>query len=114
MAKKKKKKFDGMVYSTDPDFEVNDDYGDESETLPPQQQDLRIHLDRLKGNKIATVVRGFEGSDADLKDLGKMLKSKCGVGGTAKDGEIIIQGNQRNKVGDELKKLGYRFKFSGG
>lgn len=114
MAKKKKRNFDGMVYSTNPDYS----YGDESssrETLPPQQQDLRVMLNRkLKGGKVATVITGFVGNEDDLKDLGKTLKSKCGVGGSAKNGEIIVQGDQRNKIGDELKRLGYKFKFSGG
>ena len=114
MAKKKKKRdFGGMVYSTDPDYDYNDLDGG-GNTLPPQQQNLRVHLVRHKGNKTATVVRGFVGSDDDLKDLGKQLKSKCGVGGSAKEGEIIIQGNKRDQVGDYLKSKGYKFKFSGG
>ena len=103
-----------MIYSTDPDFELNDDSIEEEETLPPAQQDLRITLDRLKGNKKATVVYDFIGTTDDLKELGKHLKNKCGVGGSVKNGEILLQGDLRNKVGDELKKMGYKFKFVGG
>lgn len=116
MAKKKNKKrdFGGMVYSTDPDYDY--DYGDggDEETLPPQQQNLRIHLMRHKGNKMASVVRGFVGAESDLKDLGKMLKSRCGVGGSVKDGEIIIQGDKRKQIGDVLAEKGYKYKLSGG
>lgn len=116
MAKKKNKKrdFGGMVYSTDPDYSYGDDDGDGAELLPPQQQNLRIHLMRHKGNKMASVVRGFVGPEADLKDLGKLLKSRCGVGGSVKDGEIIIQGDKRNQIGEILKKEGYKYKLSGG
>jgi translation initiation factor 1 len=98
----------GVVYSTNPDF----DYQNESDTegvedIAPNQQKLRIHLDRLKGNKEATVVRGFVGTDDTLAALGKLLKTKCGVGGTAKDGEILIQGNHRDKVLQILVTEGY-------
>lgn len=115
MAKKKKNKrdFGGMVYSTNPDY-GNDNQGEESETIPPQQQNLRIVLQRFKGNKIATVIQKFEGSGEDLSALGKLLKSKCGTGGSVKNGEIIIQGSKRDQVGEILKKEGYKFKFSGG
>lgn len=116
MSKKKSKRrieTDGMVYSTDSnyDFSVEEEA---AETLPPQQQDLRILLRRLKGGKIATVITKFRGAEEDLKDLGKQLKSKCGTGGSVKDGEIIIQGNMREKVGQELGKMGYRYKNAGG
>lgn len=116
MAKKKKNKRNsgGFVYSTDPDFDYDDGYGGDADTLPPNQQNLRIHLQRFKGNKIATVIKGFVGEESDLKDLGKMLKSKCGTGGSVKDGEIIIQGEKRTQVGEILRKEGYRFKNSGG
>lgn len=115
MAKKNKnnRNSGGFVYSTNPDFGYNNG-GENEDTLPPNQQNLRVHLERFKGNKIATVIRGFVGSDADLKDLGKMLKSKCGTGGSVKDGEIIVQGSKRDQVGEILKKEGYRFKNSGG
>lgn len=115
MAKKNKNNSNsgGFVYSTNPDFGYNNG-GESEDTLPPNQQNLRVHLERFKGNKIATVIRGFIGSDSDMKDLGKMLKSKCGTGGSVKDGEIIVQGNKRDQVGEILKKEGYRFKNSGG
>jgi translation initiation factor 1 len=108
-----KKRPKGIVYSTNPDFEYqyNDNSGEA--TLPPAQQDLRIHLQSLKGNKKLSIVRGFTGSQDDLKDLGKLLKSACGVGGSVKDGEILIQGDHRDKIMAILKKEGYRAKKSG-
>jgi len=115
MAKKKNKKrdFGSFAYSTDPDFSY-DDGGNDEDTLPAQQQNLRLHLVRFKGNKIATVIKGFIGAEGDLKDLGKLLKSKCGTGGSVKEGEIIIQGNKRDQVGEILRKEGYKFKNAGG
>lgn len=115
MAKKKKQRFDGIVYSTDDDFEYNYDDVEEEETPMPSQQDLRILLDRkIKGGKHATKITGFVGKEEDLKALGKRLKQLCGAGGSAKEGIIIIQGDFREKVGKELQKQGYRFKYSGG
>lgn len=113
MSKKHKSK-GGFVYSTDPDFEPEVEEQEEEETLPPQQQDLRLSLDRLKGNKVVTRVWKFKGREDDLKTLGKALKQKCGCGGSVKDGEILLQGDFREKVGQELKKQGYRYKLSGG
>jgi len=75
---------------------------------------LRIRLDRLKGNKVVTVVTGFEGAEADFQALGKQLKQACGVGGSAKEGEILLQGDHRKKAGDWLTKQGYKYKFTGG
>ena len=105
----------GMVYSTNPDYEYEHGGREEQETLPPQQQNLRVMLDRKKRKgKAVTLVTGFVGSTDDLKDLGKILKSKCGVGGTAKDGEILIQGDFCNRVLEILKNEGYKVKRSGG
>jgi translation initiation factor 1 len=111
--KKKPPKNSNVVYSTNPGY--HDDWEDEEEnSLAPNQQNLRIWLERKKGNKVATVIKDFVGSTDDLKDLGKELKSKCGTGGSVKDGEIIIQGDFRNKVLDLLIKAGYKAKKSGG
>jgi translation initiation factor 1 len=104
-----------VVYSTNPDYKYETDTSSEAETLPAARQDLRVWLDRKnRGGKQATLVKGFVGSDADLKELARMLKSKCGVGGAAKDGEIIIQGYFRDKVTDILVKAGYKAKKAGG
>lgn len=109
-----KGKNNGMVYSTNPNFEIEDEE-EEIETLPPKQQELRVYLDRKnRGGKTATLVKNFIGSEDDLNDLGKMLKSACGVGGSVKDGEIIIQGEKRDKVMQILEKKGYKVKRVGG
>jgi len=105
----------GMVYSTNPDFEYEKENEPEEETLLPQQQHLKVSIDRKKRKgKSVTLVTGFVGSEDDLKDLGKMLKTKCGVGGTVKDGEILIQGEFRERVMELLKAEGYKVKKSGG
>lgn len=115
MAKKKKSE-KRIVYSTNPDFDTSGFDGNEkgTDTPPPSQQDLRVWLDRKGGGKTATVVKGFAGSDRDLKELGRELKTLCGVGGTAKNEEILIQGDHRNKVVDHLTKQGYGAKKAGG
>ena len=114
MAKKSKKRID-IVYSTDPDFDYDYNNQISEETLPPQQQDLRVALDRKKRNgKEVTLVTGFVGNDEDLQSLGKLLKQRCGTGGSAKDGEIIIQGNKVLKVLELLQAEGYKAKRTGG
>lgn len=115
MAKKNKKRI-GVVYSTNPDYDYSFDDGEEVEDLEPSQQKLRVLIDRKKRRgKEVTLVVGFEGTNDTLKDLGKYLKTKCGVGGSVKDGEILIQGNFRDKVVDLLVEKGYtKTKKSGG
>jgi translation initiation factor 1 len=115
MGKKGKNKREGIVYSTSDDFEYQDNEQQEAETLPPAQQDLRVMLDKkARKGKQVTLVTGFIGSEDDLKELGKTLKSKCGAGGTAKDGEIMVQGDFRDKVMEVLASEGYKAKKSGG
>mgnify|MGYP002288793272 CR=1 FL=1 len=104
----------GMVYSTDPDFRYTTDEVEEPETLPPDKQTLRVWLDRKqRAGKVVTLVKGFVGRDADLQELARLLKTKCGVGGAAKEGEIIIQGDHRDRVVEILTKSGYRCKKAG-
>ncbi|MFC2113754.1 translation initiation factor [Bacteroidota bacterium] len=118
MSKKKKHKEKlegGMVYSTNPDFTFEDSNEEKTETLPPQQQDLRLQLDRKqRGGKVVTLVTGFAGSNEDINDLGKLLKNKCGTGGSAKGGEILIQGDKREQVMQLLVAMGYKVKKAGG
>jgi translation initiation factor 1 len=104
----------GVVFSTNPDFKYETTAEDEATTIAPAKQNLKVWLDRLKGGRVATVVRGFVGSSEDLAALGKELKKSCGVGGTAKDGEIIIQGDHRDRVIELLIKAGYKAKRAGG
>jgi translation initiation factor 1 len=110
-----KKRPNGIVYSTNPDFKFEFENLSEEETLPPTQQDLRVWIDRKqRAGKQVTLITGFVGTTADLEALGKLLKTKCGTGGSAKDGEIIIQGDVRDKVMDLLIKAGYKAKKAGG
>ena len=105
----------GTVYSTNPNFQYEDGAELEQETLPPNKQDLRVQLDKKQRNgKKATLITGFVGKDEDLKELAKILKTKCGVGGSAKDREILVQGDFCNKVIDILKSLNYKVKRTGG
>ena len=101
----------GVVYSTNPDYQYQYDEEPESETLAPAKQRLRVSLDRHhRGGKTVTLVTGFIGTDDDLQALGKLLKSRCGVGGAAKDGEIIVQGEHVEKVKQILAAEGYGIK----
>lgn len=114
MGKNKKNRVN-VVYSTNPDFSFDQDEDEFEETLEPNEQLLYVSIDRKqRGGKEVTLVEGFVGYDDDLKDLGKYLKSKCGVGGTAKDGDIIIQGKFKDKVAELLEEKGYRVKKKGG
>ena len=101
----------GVVYSTNPDFQYETPAPEEAETLPPGKQRLIVTIDRRnRGGKQVTLVTGFVGTQDDLKELGKTLKTRCGVGGTAKDGEITIQGDLRDKVVALLREMGYNAK----
>jgi translation initiation factor 1 len=108
MQKKKLHSLSGLVYSTDPNFKLEEENVGEQETLSAAQQKLRIVLDKKqRAGKAVTLVEGFVGRDADMEELGKKLKTFCGTGGSVKDGEIIIQGDNRDKVLQWLQKNGY-------
>lgn len=113
MSKKDKNRVN-VVYSTNPDFQYRNEEEGDLETLPPQQQNLKIFLDRMGGGKMLSRVSGFVGTEADLTELARLLKQKCGVGGNAKEGQILIQGDNRDKLLDILTKAGYKAKKAGG
>lgn len=110
---KNKKNNNGLVYSTNPDFSLESETTP-NETLPKQNQQLYLVLERHGGGKVATVIENFVGTTDDLAALGKMLKTKCGVGGSVKDGVVIIQGDNREKIMQILLKEGYKAKKKGG
>lgn len=116
MAKKNNwKNRDGVVYSTADNFDYQYEHDQVADTLPPQQQNLKVLVDKSgRAGKQVTLVSGFVGASEDLDKLGKLLKSKCGVGGSVKDGEVLIQGDVREKVLQILVKEGYKAKKSGG
>ena len=112
--KSKKKRID-VVYSTNPNFSYNEETEGSEETLAPNEQSLYVSIDRKQRNgKEVTLVEGFIGSEDELKEIAKLLKNKCGVGGSSKDGEIIIQGKFKDKVFDLLTESGYKVKKKGG
>jgi translation initiation factor 1 len=105
------KKRDGIVYSTNSDFGYDYQQNQEADTLPPQQQNLLVALDKSgRAGKQVTLVSGFVGKNEDLDKLGKLLKSKCGVGGSVKDGAVLIQGDLRDKIVEILQKEKYKAK----
>ncbi len=98
----------GMVYSTNPDYQFQTDESVEPDTLPKNQQRLRVRIERNgRGGKTVTIVGGFVGAEADIKELGKWLKGRCGVGGSVKDGEILVQGEFKERIINLLKSEGY-------
>ena len=115
MAKKKRKERIGIVYSTSNDYEYQYGEDDEQLTLPNNRQDLRVMLDKkLKGGKQVTLITGFKGREDDLKDLEKKLKKICGTGGSSKEGDVLIQGDFREKILAYLLKEGFKAKKAGG
>jgi translation initiation factor 1 len=114
MSKKNKERIN-VVYSTNPNFSYQVESEEEQESLAPQFQKLYVSIDKKqRAGKEVTLIEGFVGAEEDLKELGKLLKNKCGVGGTVKDGEILIQGNFREKIMEILIKEGYQVKRKGG
>ena len=108
MAQKKINPLGGLVYSTDPNFKPLENNFEEQETILPAQQKIKIRLDKKhRAGKAVTLIEGFTGKEADMEDLGKKLKTICGTGGSVKDGEIIVQGDNRDKVLQWLQKNGY-------
>ena len=110
-----RKNREGVVYSTSQDFDYTYQQNEEAVTLPPQQQNLKVFVDKSgRAGKQVTLVSGFIGTDSDLETLTKLLKTKCGVGGSSKEAEILIQGDVREKVIQILTKEGYKAKKAGG
>ena len=117
MIKNKKNTSHPLVYSTNAEYlkkYLESQQDEETETLPPHQQQLKIFLDRLGGNKLVSRIAGFIGKQSDLEELAKHLKNKCATGGNVKNGDILIQGNQREKLQQLLTQMGYKVKLAGG
>ncbi|MFN3939555.1 MAG: translation initiation factor [Chitinophagales bacterium] len=114
MAKQKRDKH-GFVFSTNPDFKFTAETDAVRETLPPDKQMLKIRFEKKhRGGKEVTIIDEFVGTESDLQLLGKELKTKCGTGGSVKDGQILIQGDHRKKIAELFTKMGYRYKLAGG
>ena len=113
MSKKNPKRLN-VVYSTNPNFKFEEEQAQASSTPPNHQQQLKVFLDRIGGGKLISRVTGFVGLEEDLNTLTKVLKQKCGVGGNSKNGEILIQGDNREKIIELLSKEGYKIKKAGG
>jgi translation initiation factor 1 len=106
---KNTKSFSSLVYSTDPNFKLEEEDSVEQETLLPEEQKIKIKLEKKhRGGKTVTLIENFVGTDADKEELGKKLKTSCGTGGSVKDGEILVQGDNRDKVLQWLLKNGYK------
>ena len=109
MDKKKLNSFGGLIYSTDPNFKIEGENNNDQETLSPAQQKLKVRLDKKqRAGKAVTLIEGFVGKETDMEELGKKLKSFCGTGGSVKDGEILVQGDNRDKVLQWLLKNNYK------
>jgi translation initiation factor 1 len=106
---KKINSISGLVYSTDPNFKIEEETEDEQQTLLPAEQKIKIRLDKKhRGGKMVTLIENFIGTNADKEDIGKKLKTSCGTGGSGKEGEILVQGDNRDKVLQWLLKNGYK------
>lgn len=109
-----KKNKGGLVYSTNPDFKPDTGHDVDESSVSPGSENLKVFLDRLGGGKLLSRISGFTGKTGDIETLGKLLKQKCGVGGSVKDREILIQGDHRDKILVLLLKEGYKAKKAGG